>query len=534
MMTVPNHEISLPAVVWIITSLFTAPTNGFDYSQCAEDANMTYWRAPNDTFLRDQFGRPTHNSSEAWGISYQSCLSICGEIYSAQYYDWNSLSQGLTSWVLPWLALTAQLPFATNDTQTNFMVLLLALGSPSLITFSLALTILNSRSINKTFRQIKMDIAFLDSPQLTKAIQAARVLMIESQQIPIQIYNGPRREFAQLVVRPENWKWWQRLREEIQRTRRGWAYSLYAQVGWVCVTQILAIVDFFTTASFNTSIGIGLAINSIWIWMIPVVLGWVYVGTQISAGSIEEAITRTKIPVLGDEKNLSGECIGIRDRTSFADTCIPDDYDGHSEQHSHSPKGTEFETDIPSSDLHGEDIQDGQEQNRSDSYKSQHDLHSLLLAQKAHRNLSNDDPEQQLVRHLAHQRWTVLHPQSFLGFSIAGCELEPGPLFNFARVWSHMAASSHVGHGFAMLLQRLKNKQSVNGQTWEPHDWKRNLRGASKDLSRYCSVSYKDEPNLSVHGRSSADLVTNCILAAIMAIVLQWGSTGAAILIAYR
>lgn len=171
MMTVPVYQISLPTVVWIITNLFIAPTSGFNYSQCAGDANTTYWRAPNDTFLRDQLGRPTNNSSKAWGISYQSCLEVCGDSYSAQYYDWNSLSQGLTSWLLPWLALTAQLPFATNDTQTNFMVLLLALGSPLLITFSLALTILNSRSINKRFRQIKRDITFLNSPQLTNDIQ---------------------------------------------------------------------------------------------------------------------------------------------------------------------------------------------------------------------------------------------------------------------------------------------------------------------------------------------------------------------------
>ena len=326
-MAIHTYQKSLLTLIWIITSVFVAQTDGFNYAQCAKDANTTYWKAPNDTFLRDQYGRSTNNYSEAWGIGYQSCLTICSDTYSTQYYDWNFLSQGLSSWVLPWLALTAQLPFATNDTQTNFMVLLLALGSPSLIMFSLALTILNSRSINRRFRQIKRDILSLDSPQLAKAIKAARVFLIESQQIPIQIYNGPRREFAQLVVRPENWVWWQNLREEVQRTRRGWTYSLYAQVGWVCVTQVLAIVNFFVAASFNTSTGLGLAINSLWIWMIPVVLGWVHVGTQTSAGSIEEAIIRIKVPVLGDEKDLSGECIGIRDRTTFSDTLILEGHD---------------------------------------------------------------------------------------------------------------------------------------------------------------------------------------------------------------
>lgn len=540
MVTVPFHHKNLPALVWIFINLFIAQTNGFNNSKCAEEAYLTYLRAPNDTFLRDRLGSPTNQTSEAWGIGYQSCLNICGHNYSAQYYDWNFVSQGLTSWVLPWLALSAQLPFATNDTQTNFTVLMLALGSPSLIIFSLALTILNSRSINKRFRKIKRDIASLDNPQLAQANNAARVLLIGCQQIPIQIYNGPQREFAQLVVRPENWIWWQNLREEFQRTERGWTYSLYAQVGWVCVAQILAIADFFTTASFTTTIGIGLAINSLWIWMIPVVLGWVYVGTQTSAGSIEEALTRTKVPVLGDEEDLSGECIGIRDRTSFDDSHIldgyevSDEYDGNREEMPRKAQGIIDANDISDPGLNGGNVRDGQEHDLSTSHESRQSLHSLLLAQKEHGVFRNDDPEKQPETHLGHQRWPVVHPQSFLGFSIAGCELEPGPIFNFARVWSHMGASSHVGDSFAMLSQRQKSKQPVTGPTWDPHDWKRNLQGPPKDLSKYCSVSFKDEPNLSIQGRSSAELVINCMIAAFMAVVLQWGSTGAAILIAYR
>ena len=70
--------------------------------------------------------------------------------------------------------------------------------------------------------------------------------------------SGSRREFPQFVVCPENWK-------EIQKTKREWTYSLYSQIGRVSVSQLLSIVDFFTSASVNTSIGIGLAINSLWV-----------------------------------------------------------------------------------------------------------------------------------------------------------------------------------------------------------------------------------------------------------------------------
>lgn len=51
------------------------------------------------------------------------------------------------------------------------------------------------------------------------------------------------------------------------------------------------------------------------------VLGWVYIGTQTSAGSIKAAIASIMVPVLGRETDATGECIGIRDRTTFDESC---------------------------------------------------------------------------------------------------------------------------------------------------------------------------------------------------------------------
>ena len=127
---------------------------GLDYSHCATDAIKTYNQEPNKTFLYNRHGHPTGNRSEAWGISYDSCTKLCHGPANGRFYSWNSLFQGLQSWFLPWFALTAQLPFGTKQKRSDFMVLLLALGSPALISHSLALTISNTRTINKRFRQI--------------------------------------------------------------------------------------------------------------------------------------------------------------------------------------------------------------------------------------------------------------------------------------------------------------------------------------------------------------------------------------------
>ena len=539
----------------IVSNVLPVYASGVDYSRCAIDANQTYWDSPNDTFLYDRYGKPTSNVSQAWGISYESCTVLCGAPVNTQSYDWNSISQGFTSWLLPWLALTAQLPFETKDKQTNFMALLLALGNPSLITFSLALTILNARWINRVFRQIKEHNKVLQRPLQVKAIKAARAFLIESQHIPLQVFNGARREIAHLVVFPENWAWWLSLREEIRKTKRVWTYSLYAQVGWVCVAQLMAIVNFFTSTSYQSGIGIGLAINFLWIWMIPVILGWVYVGTQTSAGSIKAAIASCEVPVLGPERNLSGECIGIRDRTVFDDSFTQprdslDEHHNYSEEHSSGSAVPSRHSNIPASIVSAshQPHQDAQitpkasasHSNVSESSQTVHQSEDVELADflggvgLPAKPLT--DPEQQSEPLQEHEHRYRASPRTFLGFSIAGCDLEPGPIFNYARIWSHMNAARHIAEAFWAVTDRQRKRQPVHGKSWdqEPNRWDENLRGTPEELSKYISVHKKDEPNFSIHERSSRDLVLNCVTATFVTLFLQWGSVGAAIIIAYK
>ena len=507
---------ALTAYFGLISNFLEANALETEYSQCAIGANRTYWNAPNATFLLDQYGKPTANVSQAWGISYTSCEATCQNPINTNSYDWNSLSQGLGSWLLPWLALTAQLPFETNDKQTNLMALLLALGSPSLIIFSLTLTILDARWINQIFRQVKEEHGSLRPahPLQIEAIKAARAFLIDSQHIPIQIFNGPRREFAHLVACPENWAWWISLRGEIQKTKREWTYSLYAQIGWVCVSQLLAIVTFFTSASFDAGIGIGLAINSLWSWMIPVVLGWVYVGTQTSAGSIKTAIAAIVVPVLGQETNVSGECIGIRDRTVFDESCLQP---WNALDKCHRCSNEVFQKKQNSSSQGYIEL--------SDIWK---DTHMTASSQK--------NQHERLRPLLEHEHQCSSSPHTFLGFPIAGCNVEPGPIFNFARVWTHMTAVQHVASAFRAVTRRQKEKFTVDGQIWDsaPDKYEENLRGSPEELSKYISNFGEDEPDFPVHGRTTPGLVLNCVIAAFVAIFLQWSSTGAAIVIAYR
>jgi hypothetical protein len=55
---------------------------------------------------------------------------------------------------LPWIALTAQLPYEAGGFRHNLMSGNLAVGSPALITFSLAITISNRLWAKKRFDRL--------------------------------------------------------------------------------------------------------------------------------------------------------------------------------------------------------------------------------------------------------------------------------------------------------------------------------------------------------------------------------------------
>ena len=554
----------LLVLFWILPATSSLSAS-FNHSACAERAYQVYSNNPKQLSLYDQHGRPTTTLADAWGISYSSCKVLCGTSDNFDDYSWNFLSQGIGSWLIPWLALSAQLPFETKNKTTNIAALLLILGSPALAAYSLALTLLNARRVNRKFRHVREENQWLHHPLQTKAIKAARSILIETQHVPIQIWNGRRREISQLIVHPENWSWWCSLRRKLLMTKRKWTYSLYAQVGWVCVSQLLAIIDFFTTKSIaGSSIDFGLAINSLWLWMIPIVLGWVYVGTQNSAQSVKAALTDTDVPTLGSERHINGECIGLRDRTTHDYSCVSLQHslDSSEPPHNESSEG-QRPPKFSDSALNNTNVVSGLETEEEETSPSSiQDAHVMrqgptasYLPGTVRANGSNDIELQafKIDRHVDtsstlqatgqesqpalnfHSPFN-LSPQTFMGFSIAGDDQAPGPIHNYARVWTHTNAIDRIAESFLMLTHRQQRQETVDGNEWEinPKRWKMNLKGTPKQMSRYLSPLHGDLKSIPLHVQASADLIKSCITAAFIAMCLQWGTTGAAIVIAYK
>src|SRR5271156_4886084 len=76
-----------------------------DFEWCQATVKALYSDDPSIDYLRDQNGKPTSNISTAWGINYQACKDLC--TVGTSFVDWNDFSSQFSTWLLPWLALTA-------------------------------------------------------------------------------------------------------------------------------------------------------------------------------------------------------------------------------------------------------------------------------------------------------------------------------------------------------------------------------------------------------------------------------------------
>jgi hypothetical protein len=379
------------------------------------------------------------------------------------------------------------------------MSLMLAVGSPMLITYSLCITILNSRWLNERFAVLRDENKRLGNHQ-EKALAAARYILRESQHVPIAI-RDTRRRFAELIVSPANLVWWTSLQEEIQRTKRDFTYSLGAQTVWVVVTEGIAVLDFFTTIDSST-IGMGVAINSLWMWLIPITLGWVWVGTQNSAATIQDGFMRasTKATLSSHKSNEEEIMVGFKD-------CSGDNLLGR-------PKADE-----ESCPLIERNVGSG-----GDSAVTYTDNDPPTPPK-----LGEDSvPVDQEITSVTQS--PIVEPLVLVKPSLAGCAMESGPIFNFARPWSHLGTCSQVIRCFRQMNENLdpEKKKPVSG-TWSDN-WEENLAGTAEEKEKW--IFPRSSP--SAIEKTDANIGLICFQAAIVATILQWGTIGAAILMAYN
>jgi hypothetical protein len=228
----------------------------------------------------DNHGNPlSPSTSNATAITYDLCVSQCGA--GQEPFQWAVFSQQFSSWLLPWLALISQLPFGANDKLDNLESMLLTLGSPTLAAYSLALTVLNGRWIaqlfsNYRYSNVKSAVRILSSLQ-----QSA--LRVDTDDVLL----------ASLIMLPQNDEWWEELVVWLEYPHT-WSISAATSIAWVIIAYVFTIIDYFSqdVQSLNANgQGVG-SIGSLWLWLLPIVIGWLQLSPKCDSTRLHQAVDR--------------------------------------------------------------------------------------------------------------------------------------------------------------------------------------------------------------------------------------------------
>lgn len=524
--------------------------------------------------LIDQAGNPLDfndriNATVA-GITLESCEALCGSIPGSDSFS--SFSNAATNWLLPWLALAAQLPYETSGPFNNVMSVLLAVGSPAHITFGLVLTMLNRFEVSARFEELirsARDPFVADEfPHLVERLQFAEFLLQESQQAPMRAYEG-NGWLSSLILLEDNQLWWTAVKQHLRNTRRGVTISLILQLLFAVVAWLFTVVAAFGDLGDVTT-ALSISSSSIWLWMVPVVIGWVAVGTQARRHSIKDALESNSARAYraqaepdartGDAKpRVRGAQDGIKVASglmpSFTD---PEDCEGqrllttrdsavrHAGRHSTAVDHIEMSTiqraTGPESDTeeNGLNVEAGSTSAARHSDRTLTDLdHTGDLQQVS----SNALPGQLQAAHTIeepldapprHTSFAVHIPRKW-GFAYTGDEGKEGPIFNYARAFTSVRFTETVTGGFENAINYIQHRRAPGGRSWKPREGLRiNMNGTIDELTDYCGLTTvkSEEAYMSWDG-VPGKVWQNICVAAVMALFVQWGTTGPSIMIGY-
>ncbi|KIJ64175.1 hypothetical protein HYDPIDRAFT_28618 [Hydnomerulius pinastri MD-312] len=175
------------------------------------------------------------------------------------------------------------------------MSAVLTVGSPTLAGYSLILTLLNARWVKgELFRGINYP-----NPSLRDAV----VQVLSSlQQVPLRVHPGESGQFESLVVLPDNDNWWTAFAEELDYSHT-WSIASATSIAWVVVAYILTVVDSLSDVPANIDSN-GQGTGSIWLWLLPIVIGWLLLSPKCDADRVHIAYKKAnKNAVVADVRD---------------------------------------------------------------------------------------------------------------------------------------------------------------------------------------------------------------------------------------
>lgn len=159
----------------------------------------------------------------------------------------------------------------------------MSVGSPALAAYSLILTALNARSVNRRVNRIK----YKNKTVLARALISLQQLSLELTKDPIL-----------LASIPIDNQWEQEIVSRLNR-RNTWSIATASSISWVIISFLFTLADSFnnlnnppnTKTLDNSIIGKSspYAIGTLWLWLVCLVIGWMWVPT-FTRGELRSAL----------------------------------------------------------------------------------------------------------------------------------------------------------------------------------------------------------------------------------------------------
>ncbi|KAL1733036.1 hypothetical protein EV714DRAFT_205487 [Schizophyllum commune] len=211
-------------------------------------------------------------------VTYHQCQETCGS--GREPFSWATFSQQFGNWLLPWLALLSQLPFGANDRLVNLNSVSLTVGSPALAAYSLAITVLNSHWVSERF-------ASYHYPNVHNVVRT--LVSLQQSPLRVRIEDGL---LASLIVLPENDCWWSELADWLDHSgTHTWSISAFANIAWVVLAFAFTVFNSFATATDVAIVNVnGQANGTLWLWLLPIVVGWLRISPKCDAHRLAKAM----------------------------------------------------------------------------------------------------------------------------------------------------------------------------------------------------------------------------------------------------
>ena len=435
------------------------------------------------------------------------------------------------------------------------MSALLAVGSPALATFSLVITMFNRGRVAKDYERLGQ---LSQGPVITKIyhklitrLNDACYILQESQQTAMRAWEG-NGWLSSLILLEGNQDWWDHLKRNLSNTRRGVTISLIAQILFAAIAWFFTVVAAFDNLG-DTTVALSISSSSIWLWMIPVIIGWVAVGTQFRGHTIQDALL-----------DPSARCLRAQNAVQYPQTHPPPPVAGFQDgirtasgilvtrsRAMTVQEPTEEYPKVPDTTPHPADFK-LQVTSPTSNASSQREPTAIPTILQASDSTTTDstpefasasgDPREDQVGDEEGESLTLLHSESAVvesdrlwGASFTGHEAKEGPIYNYARVFTFLQFSQTVISGFERALKNIQDGRSPRGP-WRRHDQHgrvdihHNLAGSRAQISAfsgYCGGTQSYIAWSQVPGRIWRDM----LVAASAAVFVQWSTTGASILV---